>query len=242
MSTQGSRVALVAQGLKEEIERGTYAAGERLPAEAEIAKVYSVSRPTVRAALRELKTLSLVRTQHGVGTFVEDTQPIHAGLERLDSISESIRRNGHEPGMRYQSRVIRPLMPEEAEKLDLSADSQALEIRRSILADDQIVAYSYDLMPLGVFPEDGDPEEVQGSLFTYLREVRGLNPDYAIAEIHAVSSDRIAWEPAQGSLYVLLDQVHYTSDDVAVLYSRTYFLEGRYSFRVIRNGGMQELI
>ncbi|MFT0761989.1 GntR family transcriptional regulator [Scrofimicrobium sp. R131] len=243
MSTQGSRVAFVSQSLREAIEGGQYSPGDRLPTESQLAKEFEVSRPTVRAALRDLQALALVKTQHGVGTFVQEAQPIHAGLERLDSISESIRRSGHEPGMQYQSRVLRPLMPEEAEKLDLSADSIALEIRRSILSDNQVVAYSYDLMPVGVFPEGEDPMVLQGSLFTYLKEERGLFPDYAVAEIHAVSSDRIAWDTrATNTLYVLLDQVHYSAEDVPLLYSRTYFLEGRYAFRVIRNAGTQEIL
>lgn len=238
MARAESRVAVVTQGLMDAIQNGDYAPGDKLPTESALASQFGVSRPTVRAALRDLKMLSLVTTQHGVGTFVQEDYTISAGLERLESITESIRATGKKPGMRYQSRVIRPLMPEEAEKLDLPADAEALEIRRSILADDQVVAYSYDLMPIGIFPEGEDPLVLQGSLFKYLREQRGLYPDYAVAEIHAVSSDRVGWDRSiTDSLFILLDQVHYSADDTALLYSRTYFLEGRYSFKVLRNGG-----
>lgn len=234
---QGSRVARVADGLRQAIEAGELSAGAKLPPEARLAEQYEVSRPTVRAALRELEANSLVRTQHGVGSFVIDRPAVTAGLERLDSITESIRRTGRVPGMRYKSKVVRPLMPEEAAKLGMSADSLALEIRRSILADGEIVAYSYDLMPLGVFPEDAEPASLDGSLFAYLREQRGLFPHHAIARIHAVASDHIGWDaPAVHSpLYVLLDQVHYDREERPLLYSRTYFLEGRYEFAIMRH-------
>jgi GntR family transcriptional regulator len=233
---QGSRVARVADGLRSAISGGIYSAGERLPPETQLAEQFEVSRPTVRAALRELEATSLVRTQHGVGSFVSDRPAVTAGLERLDSISESIRGMGREPGMRYKSRTIRPLLPEEAAKLDMSADAQAVELRRAILADGEVVAYSYDLMPLGVFPEGEDPAVLDHSLFDYLREQRGLYPHHAVAQVHAVASDHIGWDAptSQPPLYVLLDQVHYDRADTPLLYSRTYFLEGRYAFTILR--------
>ncbi len=232
-----SRVSVVANSLQQAITSGHLEPGERLPTESELAAQFDVSRPTIRAALQELKAMQLVHTRHGIGTFVQESPAISAGLERLDSITESIRATGREPGMEYHSRVIRPLMPDEAERLNLLPNDSALELRRSILADGQVVAYSYDLIPLGVFPEDEDPEDVQGSLFRYLREVRGLDPSYAVAEIHAVSSSHIGWDPSTSddSLYLLLDQIHFSADGTALLYSRTYFLEGRYTFAITRN-------
>lgn len=236
MVKAGSRVAHVAEGLRATIRTGEFVAGDRLPTEAQLAAQYGVSRPTVRAALRELETMSLVRTQHGVGSFIAENHTITAGLERLDSITESIRNTGCEPGMTYQARVVRPLLPDEAEKLGVSGDTLALEIRRTILADDEIVAYSYDLIPIGVFPEDRDPEDVQGSIFGFLRDDLGRMPHHAVAEIHAVQSDRIGWGAGSGraSLYVLLDQVHFDRAACALMYSRTYFLEGRYAFSIRR--------
>lgn len=237
MARGATLVSKVSADLRLALSRGEYGPGDRLPTEAELASRYGVSRPTVRAALRELEARSLVATQHGVGTFVSDRGAIHAGLERMDSISDSIRAQGREPGMAYQSRVIRPLLPEELEKMELPAGSEALEVRRSILADGEVVAYSYDLMPIGVFPPDMDPEELTGSIFRFLRERLGLHPDRGIAEIHAVASDRIGWGDADGQneLYVLLDQLQYGAGDRLLLYSRTYFIEGRYAFTVVRS-------
>jgi GntR family transcriptional regulator len=237
MAAKGSRVAQVADALREAIITGVYAPGDRLPTETGLAAMHEVSRATVRQALRELETVALVRTQHGVGSFVVDRPAVRAGLERLDSITESIRATGREPGMEYKSRVIRPLLPEEAGKLGLPGDASALEVRRSILADGEVVAYSYDLIPLGVFPVDGDPDELDGSIFHYLRERLGRFPHRGVAEIHAVDSDHIGWEghPGHPSLYLLLDQVHFDKDQNALMYSRTYFIDGRYTFSVIRN-------
>lgn len=231
-----TRVSHVAGELRSALGSGTYAPGERLPTEHELAERYGVSRPTLRAALRELEATGLVRTQHGVGTFVTDRPRIRAGLERLTSISDSIRAMGQRPGMTYRSRVIRPVMPDEAEKMGLTAEATALEARRAILADGELVAYSYDLIPVGVFPEGRAAEHLDGSIFGYLREQLGRVPDHSVAEIHAVSSAHVAWGPdaEDEALYLLLDQLHYDAEGALLLYSRTYFIEGRIAFSMLR--------
>lgn len=237
MAKPGSRVSHVADGLRGAIRAGEYGEGTRLPTESQLAERYGVSRPTVRTALRELEVGGLVRTRHGVGSFVVESPAVKVGLERLDSISESIRGTGKTPGMVFKARVLRPLLPDEAEKLNVPGGTQGLELRRTILADNEVVAFSYDVLPAGVFPLDNDPESVHCSLFQYLRDERGMYPHYALAEIHAVQSDHIGWDAPGGraALYVLLDQVHYDRADRALLYSRTYFLEGRYAFSIRRS-------
>ena len=238
MTGNGSVVSRVSGKLSQALEAGEYPPGSRLPSEAELGSQFGVSRPTIRAALRTLGAKGLIRTQHGVGTFAVERSAIHAGLERMDSITESIRATGRVPSMDYQSRTIRPLLPDEAERMGLSPNEMALELRRSVLADDEVVAYSYDLMPLSVLPEGFVPEDLDGSIFSFLREKSGIVPHHGLAEIHAVSSMHVGWGDyaTHESLYVLLDQVHYDAKDMVITYSRTYYIEGRYSFTILRTG------
>lgn len=60
----------VAAQLRRAIFDGVYGFNERLPAERELAKVFSTSRGTVREALRRLEELGMVDRQIGSGTFV----------------------------------------------------------------------------------------------------------------------------------------------------------------------------
>jgi GntR family transcriptional regulator, transcriptional repressor for pyruvate dehydrogenase complex len=62
----------VADQLREMILSGRLSSGQRLPTEAELCERFSVSRSTVREALRMLATEGLVRTARGAtgGTFV----------------------------------------------------------------------------------------------------------------------------------------------------------------------------
>lgn len=236
MARSGTLVSRVAEDLRSALAADQYPAGSKLPPEAELSSQFGVSRPTVRAALRELEALGLVRTSHGVGTFVVEQPAVRTGLERLDSITESIRATGRVPDMVYASRILRAVMPEEAARMEVPGDTQVLEIRRTILADGEVLAYSYDLMPAHLLPAGFDPEELTGSLFDFLKARLGRVPVTAFAEVHAVESNHVGWgtEAATHKLFLLLNQLHHDVSGELVLYSRTYFIEGRYTFTLVR--------
>lgn len=61
--------------LRRAIERGEYAVGDKLPAEAALAKEFEVSRSVIREALRGLQALGLTQSRTGKGTFVTATGP-----------------------------------------------------------------------------------------------------------------------------------------------------------------------
>ncbi|WP_101068001.1 FadR/GntR family transcriptional regulator [Roseovarius salinarum] len=64
--------AQIAQAIRDAIVEGRMIVDERLPSEAELAEQFSVSRPTVREALKRLAAQSLIRTARGAfgGAFV----------------------------------------------------------------------------------------------------------------------------------------------------------------------------
>jgi len=60
----------LAAQLAELIETGALPPGSLMPSEAETTDRYGVSQPTVRAAMRELRSQGLIVTYHGRGSFV----------------------------------------------------------------------------------------------------------------------------------------------------------------------------
>lgn len=56
--------------LRQAIQTGQYAHGDKLPAERQLAEAFGTSRTTVRAALDQLETERLVSRRIGSGTFV----------------------------------------------------------------------------------------------------------------------------------------------------------------------------
>ncbi|HEY8148789.1 MAG TPA: FadR/GntR family transcriptional regulator [Vicinamibacteria bacterium] len=57
------------------IEQGTLRPGDRLASERQLAHDVGISRPSVRAGLRSLATMGVVRTRRGAGTFITDGPP-----------------------------------------------------------------------------------------------------------------------------------------------------------------------
>ena len=61
--------------IKRMIIRGELQAGQRLPAERELAVQLGVSRPSLREAIRALIALNILESRHGEGTFVSSLEP-----------------------------------------------------------------------------------------------------------------------------------------------------------------------
>lgn len=79
---------LVSDALSNEIRRGRYKIGDRLPSEPELSLRFGVSRHTVRAALRTLQVLGLVTSQQGVGTIVQDNRLVSQYTHSFDSAQD----------------------------------------------------------------------------------------------------------------------------------------------------------
>jgi GntR family transcriptional repressor for pyruvate dehydrogenase complex len=56
--------------LREMIHRGELRPGDRLPPERDLAKLFGVSRPTLRAGIRSLAAVGALQSRQGAGTFV----------------------------------------------------------------------------------------------------------------------------------------------------------------------------
>jgi len=64
------RYRMIEAILRDQIWSGELAAGDRVPTEEELSKIYEVSRPTVRQALQILEQDQLICREAGRGTFV----------------------------------------------------------------------------------------------------------------------------------------------------------------------------
>lgn len=60
----------LAQRITQLIQGGAYAAGDRLPAIATMARQFGVGSPTLREALRKLETVGVIDIRHGSGVYV----------------------------------------------------------------------------------------------------------------------------------------------------------------------------
>ena len=226
----------IVAALKAEILDETWAPEAKLPTEAALCKRFAVSRATVRSALKELDVLGLVHSVQGAGTFVRRHASVGDGLERMGSISDSIIASGKVPRQDYRRRTIREVTADEAERMSVAATTKVVELQRRFFADDEVVCYTFDLLPLAIFPEGFDPEVLTGSIFSYFQSALGRHATLGLAKVHAVESKRIAWgeQASRHHLFLLLDQLQYDQHNELIGYSRTYFVEGAYAFELVR--------
>lgn len=84
----------VADDLLARVRRSELVPGQRLAPEAQLARQYGVNRLTVRRALEELARGGVVRTEHGVGSFVAAPTVRHRIDDGEASLWESMTRRG----------------------------------------------------------------------------------------------------------------------------------------------------
>ena len=235
-SGRGSLANQLRDQLRTRILAHEWGEGKKIPSEFDLAAQYQLSRVTVRTALKALEAQGLIDIRHGSGAYVANFgSSIRAGLQELRSITDTIREMGFEPGMTHRVVKRRGATTEEAILLQISEGEQVLYMERAILADDEVVAYSYDAVAIRDLPEKSIGEMGKGSVFGAFAKL-GIFPVRALAEIHAINSTEVGWgrgRPKSG-LYLLLKQVHFLRDGVPVMASDTYFVEGRFQFIIHR--------
>lgn len=195
-----------------------------------------MSRATVRTALQDLESRGLVHLRRGLGSVVTPGEAgLAADLRRLDSMSETIRSHGMEPGMVYRSLQVREASETEHEQLDLESGDKVLATERSLTADGVLVAFSWDVIPLWVFGGELDPTEVAGSLFAMMEE-RGVRAETAVTQLGADHGPDLGWgDRPDDASYLVLSQIHYDIGGKPVAYAKTAFIADRFQFGLVRH-------
>lgn len=130
----------LARILADSVRRGDLAPGDPLPAEPQLARMYGLSRMTVRKAIERIAELGLVTALPGKGTFVNQP-PLEAATFRLSGFEEDMRSRGLKPSSRLLRAQALPADEETARRLKLRSGQRVLLIKRLLLADGEPMAY-----------------------------------------------------------------------------------------------------
>jgi len=80
----------VVRALKDEIVSGVHPVGAQLPTEGELCERFSVSRYTIREALRRLREDNLVSSRQGAGTTVVPPRPTDSFVHEVMTINDLV--------------------------------------------------------------------------------------------------------------------------------------------------------
>ena len=224
----------VADGIERGIADGTFAAGEKLPGEMEIAETYRVNRHTVRRALAALAERGLVRPERGSGTFVEAAKLAYP-LRSRTRFSEIVGAGGREPRGQLISASEEPATRELARLLGLKAGAPLIRIEALRLADRAPICVSTTWLSAERFPAAGE-------VFASVRSMTKLLEHYGIRDYRRGSSritagivdatDAVRLDLALGRPILVVDATDVDPEDKPLVTKHSRFAAERVEFLV----------
>ncbi len=142
----------IAQSLQSDIAQGHYAAGDKLPTEAELALRFGVNRHTVRHALADLAQGGLVHARRGAGVFVT-IRPTDYAIGSRVRFHQNILDSGRTPSRQITRLECLPASAKEAAALHLSPSDLVHVIEGISLADGQPLAVFRSCFPAARFAQ-----------------------------------------------------------------------------------------
>lgn len=154
----------------EELDRGRWEPGDRIPSEPELCKQFGVSRATVRQALAELEREGRLRKEKGRGTFVSQPRSNAWFLQSSHGFFDEASDAGRVVTSRVLRRELVPLPSWAALALGVPSGSEGVLVERLRAVDGEIVMYVESYL-LGEFAELVLEAELEdASLYQVLRE------------------------------------------------------------------------
>lgn len=187
MSTVGKQKELplyyqVEHIIRQRILDGTFAEGQKIPAEAELEKEFNVSRITIRRAIDDLVQAGLLRKRQGVGTIVTKNY-INDDINSFEGFTEKMERQGRVVTSTVLEVCVQ-IPPEFVlEAIHLPKQEKVLKISRVRNVDGVPLAVFNTYLPLSLGIDEH--EDFSHSLFElYARH--GIEPAYSDRTIRAI--------------------------------------------------------
>jgi GntR family phosphonate transport system transcriptional regulator len=227
----------VADGIERDIADGSFAAGERLPGETEIAETYRVNRHTVRRALAMLAERGLVRAERGSGTYVEAPRLAYP-LRSRTRFSEIVGAGGREPRGQLIEASEQPATRELARELGVRMAAPLIRIEALRSADRTPICISTSWLSAERFPG-------AGRVFATNRSMTKLLAHYGIRDYRrgstritaaiADASDAARLDLALGRPVLVVDSTDVDTDGKPLVTKRSRFAAERVQF-IVENG------
>lgn len=224
----------IAGTLADEIARGHWSLGERLPTEAELSSRFGVNRHTIRRSLAALGEEGLVHSRRGAGVFVAG-RPTDYPIGRRVRFHQNLRAAGRLPGKEILTIATRAADAEEAEALALAPGAEVHAYEGLSLADGQPVAVFRSVFPAARFPDLPRDLVKEGSVTAAL--ARGGVADYTRAStrltaVAATATQGLHLRLAEGAPVLRSVAINVDADGRPVEYGHTWFAGDRVTLTV----------
>lgn len=231
-----SRALVARDMLLRLIQDGGYKPGDQLPSERQMAEQFSVSRPTVREALRILEEEGRITRRVGLGTFVNSALVVDAGLETLSSFTEIMAAAGFTAGTSQLEVTETVMSADEAELFKVAPGTPQILVERVRTLDDHPVMYSVHRFPKSLIGEV-PLERYRGSLFALFEERSGIRLTYAYSSVYATVAGELIAEKlgcAPENALLVLDELTYGIDDQLLATGLSHFRGDVHRYHILR--------
>ncbi len=162
----------------DKIQRGVYNTGDKIPSENELAQMFSVSRVTANAAIKELSIMGVVERIKGKGTFVCAPNSVPT-VSKVMAPNIQLKLTGEKTHQLICSTIIEAY-PELKARFGLEEGALVYEIIRSVSNRGNMTALDFSYIPFdAIGPLPIEPEEISKSyLHEYLKSHTNLEPGF----------------------------------------------------------------
>jgi GntR family transcriptional regulator len=212
----------IERNLRDLIINGHLKPGEAMPGEWDLAKLYGVSRLTVRRALDELVRQNWLEKKHGVGTFVRQPTMATIAAGKL-SFTEQMRAIGRKPESRFINLNRTAATDKIARALQIHEGDPIIEIVRVRLADQIPILLETACLSAARFPKLLNHDWGQNeSLYQVLSKEYKVNVtalDHTIKPVTLTATEARYLNAKAGIPALLSEIIAYTPEGTPVEYT-----------------------
>lgn len=221
--------------IKEQIDKGIWEIGQRLPSERDLADEFGVSRMTLRQGITLLVEEGVLQRKVGSGTYVASTR-VQEKMRGTTSFTELVQLQGKTPSSKLLSYIKTKPNEKEISQLGLERGEYVIRMERVRYADTVPVVYEVASIPERLI-KNVRKEDVTNHFFKTMTD-----NGYRIGKSHQTIYARLANEKvakhlqiAKNQAILALRQVSYLEDGQAFEYVNSQYVGERFEFYLENN-------
>ncbi|MEN3186551.1 MAG: GntR family transcriptional regulator [Atribacterota bacterium] len=227
--------------IKEQIEDGSFQAGDLLPSERELSERYGISRPTVRQAIKDLVYEGFLVREKGRGTYVSKPKINYGFIQRFVTFYDDMAQHGLTVKTKVLRREIREAGKKIARFLNLDPQDQIIFLERLRFVEDEPVVRVQNHIPYRLCPELLKEDLSDRSLYHLLSEKYGLKPHRAEIALEAMVADEVDASflgIKVGAPILLMENITFTEGGIPMDFFQSRFRGDKGRVKVEVMGGL----
>ncbi len=224
----------IADALREKITAGELKPGDALPTESSLQETFSVSRVTVRQALKLLTEEQIIESIQGSGSYVKEER-VNYNIYQLTGFYEKLADRNVDTHSDVKTFEVIKADVKLAETLNIRPDDKVWHVKRVRFSKQKPLNLEETWVPLAMFA-DLTWEVMENSKYHYIEQVKKMVIDRSEQELVPImpsqeAIDALALDPAKP----ILEKVSrgFLKDGRVFEYSRNVFNSDDYKFTLV---------